>query len=210
MLASYFPVCKGYHRHSPVHKDNLAGKAPEASFDEQGCVDHDDLITLYPVLEQQPGESPTDSGVDDCIQLLPLLLVVEDDAPQGRAIQCSFGSDDRVPKGSPDLVQRASAGLYDFAGDNIEVNQRQVVVGRLEEFCDRALSRGYPSGQTDDKHGWMEYVLASSQMVDGWQEAEKGAECSWNWRADRQSHCSTCSRKKNHCSLTCITCCQWR
>ena len=84
----------------------------------------------------------------DPIQHLPFLRVVEDDLPEGFAVEGAIFQQNLRPEGFDDLLQSRRAGFDDLAGEDVGVDDGDV--GIFEEFGDGGFAGSDAAGEADD------------------------------------------------------------
>jgi hypothetical protein len=113
--------------------DNDEGhESPKPALDQQRDLDDTDALPADPAAHDAPKNSAANSGVHDGIQRAAGMVVCEDDAAELGAVEGPIREEDGCAEVGDNLGEGAGVGLDDLAGEDVGVDDWEVVFFREE------------------------------------------------------------------------------
>lgn len=160
------------------------GLVETSEFDESpdgdlGCeVDHDEHVEIVSARFDQEryvedhgvvgvgerhepfGDHRADRWMDDLVESSQSSRVGEHDSGECGPIECSVAEQNARSELIDDLLQNRLAGLLQFVGDRVGIDDHESVIG--ERSRDGRLAASYAAGEADEVHGASPYRARTS------------------------------------------------
>lgn len=124
----------------------------DAGFEQERHVIDDDGVRVFSCgLFGESRLLAGDAGMDDAFELPAFHWIAEDDVSEGLSVKRAVLVEDRLSEKCDDLSPSRLAGLNDFTGQFVGIDDDRAVL--LEHLGDGALAGGDAACEADQNHG---------------------------------------------------------
>ena len=128
----------------------IAASPPPAGLDEEGYVEHDDVIGV-PLRGEPASGLDADRGMHDRVELLERRRVVEHDRRERGPVEAAVAVEDAGAEPLDDRVEHRLAGLLELSGDRVGVDHHGPPGG--QQRGDGRLSGADAAREAHEDHG---------------------------------------------------------